>query len=659
MSIDVSVQICTYNRPEMAVACLDSLREQTFPGDRFEVILVDDGSDDDRRAAIDVAAFPFALRVVRLEHGGLARARNAGIRAAAGEVVLFLDDDTIPDRRLIEEHWHAHRQHPRAVVLGWVNHVDRADIARPRRRRLADFSTSFFWTANASVRRCDLLAAGLFDESFTEYGWEDLEIGDRLRALGLARRFNGRAVVSHVKRRWRGSDLPGLLRQAEASGRSAVVYVRKRPSRRARLATGISPLRMAMNRMLEAGEGWYRRRVERAGDVALQGLDWAAAYLWTRVAYFRSVRAALGSGPTGVKIAAGWSPTPRVCVLRIDKIGDLLVTTPALRSLRAALPGAHITLVTSPACADVLRGWDAIDAIEIFDPRARRDVRTDALHRLRALRPDVIFEFTPKSSIYWLARRMGAPVRVGFGYRSRPLDVAVGRLAFTHPVFTDVPEAIDRSNEVRHHAEEMLWLLHAVGLPATPSPMQVPIDDADKAWAAERLASGGCDTPPILLHLSDKWLDDGWDPHDVVSLLDVLARMPARTHPREPRTLPLVVTVGPSDARVWSAVRPLLAGRSRPPLVVENPSFGRWAALISASAVVVSPDTGAIHLASATRRPVVGVYAAHRFHVFSRQWGPWMVPSRTLAKERGACGTQAIADAVEDLLREIRAVVPG
>jgi glycosyltransferase involved in cell wall biosynthesis len=303
MALDVSVQICTYNRAPHVAACLDALSRQTYPAARFEVVLVDDGSDEPLAAHVDATRYPFSLRLLRVPHGGLARARNAGIRAAAGEIVLLMDDDTIADQRLVEEHRRSHEQHPHSVVLGWVNHVDPDRPSLRRQRRLADFSTSFFWTSNVSVRRDDLVAAGLFDEAFIEYGWEDVDLGERLRDLGLARRFNPRAVVSHVKRPWRGADVPALLRQAEASGRSAVVFVQKRPTRRTRLATGVGPLRMAANRLLEPGENWYRRRLERAAEKQLRGLDWVAAYLWTRVAYFRAVRAALrqaeGAGNAG------------------------------------------------------------------------------------------------------------------------------------------------------------------------------------------------------------------------------------------------------------------------------------------------------------------------------------------------------------------------
>lgn len=289
----VTVQICTYNRGLVVEQCLDALGRQTWPVDRFDVVLVDDGSTDDTPDRLDPDDYGFDLHVVRVPHGGLARARNAGIRAARGEILLFIDDDTIADPRLIEEHWRAHQRGPRLVVLGWVNHVDPGRAPERRRKRLADWSTSFFWTANLSIRRSEIIAADLFDEAFTEYGWEDLELGERLRDRGLERCYHPRAIVSHVKHRWHAADVPALLRQAEASGRSAVVFVRKRPTWRARLATGVSAPRMAANRLLEPMEGWFRRRIAAAGSGPLAGPDWIAAYLWQRLAYFRAVRAAL------------------------------------------------------------------------------------------------------------------------------------------------------------------------------------------------------------------------------------------------------------------------------------------------------------------------------------------------------------------------------
>jgi ADP-heptose:LPS heptosyltransferase len=335
------------------------------------------------------------------------------------------------------------------------------------------------------------------------------------------------------------------------------------------------------------------------------------------------------------------TPFRRVVVLRTDRIGDMLVSTPAMRNLREALPEAHLTLVTSTRSADVLKGWEAIDALEVIDP-SLRGARTQLVERLRRAGPDLVFAFTPRSADYWLARSTGAPVRVGFGYRSRPLDFAFARLVLTHAVFSRVPEAVTRAHEVPHHAEELLALLSAVSLPAPKRPMEVPIAAADREWAERLVASRGTGTAPIALHLSHKWLNDGWGADDVTALVRALGDI---DDSRE-----VAITIGPEDRGVWESVRGALGSTV---LVLDKPSFGRWAAFIGACALVVSPDTAAIHLASATRRPVVGVYATYRFHVFSRQWGPWMVPCRTVPKTRGPSGVRAIASAAASLLGEV------
>ncbi|MEW5981250.1 MAG: glycosyltransferase [Acidobacteriota bacterium] len=293
MACHISVQLCTFNRRELALQCVNALGRVHFPPDACEIVVVDDGSTDHTADALEAAQMPMALQVVRQPHRGLAAARNTGIRAARGEVVLFIDDDTISDANLLAEHWRLHQRHGRLVVMGWVRHGSGAALG-PRLPRLADLSTSFFWTSNVSVRRADLFAAGLFDEDFTEYGWEDLELGDRLRALGLKRRRSWRAVVEHVKPSRRASDMPRIIAQAEASGRSAVIYLTKRPGLRTRLTTGLTPARRLVWRMLDGAEPWLHRAIDPDRDRMLGPSERIAAYLVGGIHYHRAARAAMG-----------------------------------------------------------------------------------------------------------------------------------------------------------------------------------------------------------------------------------------------------------------------------------------------------------------------------------------------------------------------------
>lgn len=104
MSSTVSVIICSYNRAHLLQRTLHSLAEQTMPQDRFEVIVVDDGSDDD--TAMICETMRSRLKNLRyVSNGkniGLARARNAGVSESLGKYLLFTDDDCIPHKNWIE-----------------------------------------------------------------------------------------------------------------------------------------------------------------------------------------------------------------------------------------------------------------------------------------------------------------------------------------------------------------------------------------------------------------------------------------------------------------------------------------------------------------------------------------------------------------------------
>src|SRR5690242_1278529 len=92
-----SVVVPTYQRGAALERCLDALASQTLERDRFEVIVVDDGSVTPPRAAVARAAASLDVRLIEQANAGPASARNAGARAARGEYVVFTDDDCIPD----------------------------------------------------------------------------------------------------------------------------------------------------------------------------------------------------------------------------------------------------------------------------------------------------------------------------------------------------------------------------------------------------------------------------------------------------------------------------------------------------------------------------------------------------------------------------------
>lgn len=238
----ISVIICTYNRAELLPGALRSLGvDQDFENYNYEIVVVDDGSTDDTAAVVKGTHVMCSLRYFRIDHAGRSAARNKGIAEARGEFILFVDDDILAPSNLLRQHLDAHKTYRKSVVRGPIINVTEYAIPQGRGQSWRDFSSAFFCTCNASVSKYALLTVGGFDESFVEYGFEDNELGWRLRRGGWKCHFNMRAAIYHYKPTIKRDQLAEMVRRAEELGRSAVIYYDKHPHWQVALATGLHP----------------------------------------------------------------------------------------------------------------------------------------------------------------------------------------------------------------------------------------------------------------------------------------------------------------------------------------------------------------------------------------------------------------------------------
>jgi glycosyltransferase involved in cell wall biosynthesis len=297
-----TIQLCTFNRAHLLGRVLDACFEQTLPDDAYEIVLVDDGSTDDTPRVIEAARARAgcAFTVVSQANGGLARARNAGIERARGERIIFIDDDVLPVPSFVFEHLRAGDAHPGAIVRGAVINTESFERLPAPMWTLANYSANFFWTSNVSLPLEVLRRVGSFTESFREYGWEDIELGLRLRFAGVKGVFNRFAVAFHYKPRPRAANVDGMLRQARAQARTALQLHALHPHWRVRLATGDDALRRALHRLRRrAGAmGRLERRLgPREPDRALSARELGAARALARETYYEELeRAARSAG---------------------------------------------------------------------------------------------------------------------------------------------------------------------------------------------------------------------------------------------------------------------------------------------------------------------------------------------------------------------------
>jgi len=234
--VDVSVLVTTYRRPRHLALALESLALQQHAGVTMEVIVSDDGSDDETPEVVRSFASnaPFPVRFTTRTHDGfrLARVRNEAARLATGEYLLFLDGDCIVPRHHVAAH--ADRRRHGTALLGYCarlpaeanpnltpENLSIANLAAlvpaSERRALARRRRKAWWHAvlrhptkprlaggDFGVWRADFERVNGFDERFVGWGQEDDDLGLRLRAAGL--RLETILGLTHSLHVWHETD---------------------------------------------------------------------------------------------------------------------------------------------------------------------------------------------------------------------------------------------------------------------------------------------------------------------------------------------------------------------------------------------------------------------------------------------------------------------
>jgi GT2 family glycosyltransferase len=207
---ELSVVIPTLARRTTLPRVLAGLEHAGDP-DTFEVIVVAE-QEGDAAAREAVGERPYATRVLARHGPSVSAARNDGWRAASTPLVLFLGDDMIPGRGLVETHLDRHRAETaeEVAVLGhvsWARELEVTPFMRWLERGIqfeygsidgADAGWGRFYTANVSAKRRLIERAGGFDEERYPFAYEDLDLGYRMNEHGLRLLYVPEAEVEHL-----------------------------------------------------------------------------------------------------------------------------------------------------------------------------------------------------------------------------------------------------------------------------------------------------------------------------------------------------------------------------------------------------------------------------------------------------------------------------
>ena len=314
-----------------------------------------------------------------------------------------------------------------------------------------------------------------------------------------------------------------------------------------------------------------------------------------------------------------WRTARNVLAVRLDGMGDLLMTTPALRALQESVPGRRITLLASPAGASVARALPFVaDVVTFVAPWMKHPHDDTAATRTAAMADELRARQFDAAVVFTVFTQSALPAALLLLLAGVPLRAAHAR-ENPYALLTDwIAESdLDAHAGVRHEARRQLDLVAALGAHATDERMQFPVEPAARARIARLLAATGVDPdrPFLVLH---------------PGATAASRRYPAESFGASAAALvragwPVVVTGGADDGESVATIR---AAAPAVCALACEPTVPELAALLAQASAVISNNSFAAHLAAAVGTPVVDLYA-----LTNPQHTPWGVPHRVLSRD--------------------------
>jgi len=314
-----------------------------------------------------------------------------------------------------------------------------------------------------------------------------------------------------------------------------------------------------------------------------------------------------------------WERVRRVLCVRLDTLGDVLMTTPALRALKMSHARPSITLLTSRVGAAVAAMVPEIDDVIVYDapwlkatsPRDSAYADHAMVHRLEARAFDAAVVFTvysqsplPAAMLCYLA---GIPLRLAHCHEN-PYQLLTTWVSDPEP-----------ARYVRHEVRRQLDLVAAVGCATTDDRLSLRVPADACAAAAQRLEDADVDLarPWILIHPGATAASRRYPPEHFARAAQRLAR----TYRQQ------IVFTGTDDERpLVDGIRTAMGAPSHS--LAGALTLAELAAVIARAPVLIANNTGPVHLAAALGTPVVDLYA-----LTNPQHTPWRVPSRVLSHD--------------------------
>jgi len=307
-----------------------------------------------------------------------------------------------------------------------------------------------------------------------------------------------------------------------------------------------------------------------------------------------------------------WSTIRRVLVIRLRSIGDTVLATPALVTLRRFLPQATIEILLEDWVAPVLERSPLVDRV-ITIPKQSNTARARLARELHRTKYDVVYNLHGGTTATFLTRATGAPYRVGFRHY---------QYARLHNHVAPSPQEIWQRQDL-HSVEQQLALIGWTGVPVTDRPgTQLAVSEPAARSIAEKLAARKIreDQPLALIHPAAALETKQWATESFARVADAVAE----------RGLAPVAIVSPGERSVLEALRK----QSHTPVAgFADLSLPEVTALAARARLFIGNDSGIAHIAAAAGLPCVVIFGSSNV----THWRPWTVGPSEVVREELAC----------------------
>lgn len=335
----------------------------------------------------------------------------------------------------------------------------------------------------------------------------------------------------------------------------------------------------------------------------------------------------------------------KILFMRLDRIGDLILSTPLLKILKENNIDSKLFALVKPYTKEILEGNPYVD--EVLTLPEGKSGQKILLDRLRQEKFDLVIGCSPTMETYILAWKTGAKERIGYTYSGRILPEILTKIFLTKVKVFDLEGAIKKGKSIPHEVEQVLEIGKMLKFKVESNDLEFPVSEEDVKWAEELIKEKDFNRASAIvgIHLSIKWLETMREDELIRLLVEIMEHFPE---------LPLVITYSRQEeflaARLGSYLQD--EDKARRVLIAGDFDIKKWAALLSKCSVVITTDTGATHVAASQKVPVICLYSKKTFHLCSRQWHPWKVEHRNLVLGEPVDTIPEIISSIREILKE-------